>query len=70
MKIQFIVSPDGSINTKFEGFVGETCMTEAAKIAKALADQGVILDVASFTRTGAVDASASEHPSLRDCHRS
>jgi hypothetical protein len=66
VKIQFIVSPDGSINTRFEGFTGDVCMTEAAKIAKALAGLGVTLDAESFARTTPVDAAP---PDLRERHR-
>ena len=65
-KIQFVVSPDGGIHTKFEGFTGDVCMTEATRIAKALAGLGVTLDVESLARTIPVDA---DHPDLRERHR-
>lgn len=67
-KIRFLIDPDGRLSTHFEGFVGETCMAEAERIARALAEQGVNLDVDSLLRTGVVDAQnpVAGHPLLRE----
>ena len=48
-EIRLTVNPDGTTTTDFSGFVGKTCLAEAAKLRQALLALGITVNETNFT---------------------
>jgi hypothetical protein len=47
-QVNVTVNPDGTTKLDFNGFVGQSCLSEASKLTEALARLGITLEETAF----------------------